>query len=139
MQGKSINRYNSFCKSIENLKEAQTEDASDLFVLSGTVQMFCLSFDLSWKVMKDIIVQYHGITDFAAGSPRETLRTAKAVGLITDDIWMEMLRTRNHLAHDYDGALARKYFSIINHRYYDQMAELRTRVFSYYCNDETEE
>lgn len=132
MGGKSINRYHSFCSSLINLKEAQSQDPSNIFVLSGTVQMYQLSFDLAWKVMKDIIVQYHGVTDFAAGSPRETLRAAKAVGLIEDDIWMQMLRARNNLAHDYDGELAKRYFIVINSTYFHQLTELRQRVYPYY-------
>ena len=32
---------------------------------------FSITFDLSWKVMKDILVQYYSIMDFIAGSPRE--------------------------------------------------------------------
>ncbi|MCM1282767.1 MAG: nucleotidyltransferase substrate binding protein [Muribaculaceae bacterium] len=61
------------------------------FVLSGTVQKYNLTFDISWKVMKDIIVKYHKKSDFAAGSPREVLRAAHSVDLIDNDIWMEML------------------------------------------------
>lgn len=132
MLEKSINRYHSFCSSLANLKEAQVQDSSNIFVLSGTIQMFNLSFDLAWKVMKDIIVQYHGVTDFAAGSPRETLRTAKGVGLIEDDIWMEMLRVRNYLAHDYDGELAKKYFMRIISVYYKTMMELKEQIYTYY-------
>lgn len=135
MLEKSINRYHSFCSSLANLKEAQVQDPSNIFVLSGTVQMFSLSFDLAWKVMKDIIVQYHGVTDFAAGSPRETLRTAKCVGLIEDDIWMEMLRVRNHLAHDYDGELAKKYFTVIISAYLKTMMELKEQAALYYVKN----
>lgn len=54
MERKSINRYHSFCKSLDNLAEAKGKDSSDKFILSGTVQMFNLSFDLAWKVMKDL-------------------------------------------------------------------------------------
>ena len=132
MLEKSINRYYSFCSSLSNLKEAKTQDSSDIFVLSGTIHMFNLTFDLAWKVMKDIIVQYHGVTDFAAGSPRETLRTARAVGLIEDDIWMEMLRARNNLAHDYDGELAKKYFAVIISKYYETMGILKEKVYPYF-------
>lgn len=132
MQEKSINRYRSFCNSLANLKDARLEDPSDKFVLSGTVQMYNLSFDLSWKVMKDIIIQYHGVMDYASGSPRETLRVAKSVGLIDDDIWIVMLRARNNLAHDYDGALANKYFQIIISEYYDMMEQFRERAAQYY-------
>lgn len=42
-------------------------------MLSATAQTFNLTFDLAWKVMKDIILADFGLTDFAAGSPRETL------------------------------------------------------------------
>lgn len=132
MQEKSINRYRSFCNSLANLNDARLEDPSDKFVLSGTVQMYNLSFDLSWKVMKDVITQYHGVMDYASGSPRETLRVAKSVGLIDDDIWIAMLRARNNLAHDYDGALANKYFQIIISEYYDMMEQFRERAAQYY-------
>lgn len=47
MERKSINRYRSFCKSLNNLSEAKEKDPDDKFVLSGTVQMYDLSFDLS--------------------------------------------------------------------------------------------
>ena len=132
MERKSINRYNSFCKSLDNLAEAKGKDPSDMFILSGTVQMFNLSFDLAWKVMKDIITEYHGALDYPTGSPRETLRMAHSVGLIEDDIWMEMLRARNNLAHDYDGELAIKYFGKITSDYYLLMDDFRQKAAEYY-------
>lgn len=70
MERKSINRYRSFCRSLDNLIEAKGKDPADKFVLSGTVRMFSLSFDLSWKVMKDIIREFHGILEYPTGSPR---------------------------------------------------------------------
>ena len=57
MEGKSINRYRSYCRSLDNLEDAKGRDRTDKFILSGTVQMFNLSFDLAWKVMKDILVK----------------------------------------------------------------------------------
>lgn len=132
MEGKSINRYHSFCRSLDNLAEAKGKDPEDKFILSGTVQMFNLSFDLSWKVMKDIITEFHGALEYPTGSPRETLRMAHSVGLIEDDTWMELLKARNNLAHDYDGELARKYFSDIISKYDQLMEEFRERAAEYY-------
>jgi nucleotidyltransferase substrate binding protein (TIGR01987 family) len=132
MEEKSINRYRSFCRSLSNLSDAVGRQPDDKFVLSGTVQMYNLSFDLSWKVMKDIIVEFHGISDYATGSPRETLRVAGSVGLITDDIWMEMLRTRNNLAHDYDGTLAVRYFERITTEYYGLLDAFRKKAAEYF-------
>lgn len=132
MQRKSINRYRSFCRSLDNLREARGRDPRDKFVLSGTVQMYNLAFDLSWKVMKDIITEFHGVLDYPTGSPRETLRIAHSVGLIEDDRWLEMLRARNNLAHDYDGELAVKYFSDITSEYERLMNDFMKNAARYY-------
>ena len=56
------------------LAEARERDLSDSFVLSGTSAKFSITFDLAWKVMKDILVQYYAITGFVTGSPREVLK-----------------------------------------------------------------
>lgn len=132
MQRKSINRYHSFCRSLDNLSDARGRDPQDKFILSGTVQMFNLSFDLSWKVMKDIITEFHGVLEYPTGSPRETLRVAHSVGLIDDDKWMEMLKVRNNLAHDYDGQLAVKYFSCITSEYDQLMRDFMEKAAGYY-------
>ena len=109
MDKKFIKRYESFQKSLNALSEAKERDLTDSFVLSGTSAKFSITFDLSWKVMKDILVQHYAITDFVAGSPREILRKAFQAELITDDIWMEMLSVRNRLTHDYDGDIIKQY------------------------------
>ena len=136
MEGKSINRYHSYCRSLDNLADAKGRDRTDKFVLSGTVQMFNLSFDLAWKVMKDIITEYHGVLEYPTGSPRETLRMANSVGLIEDDTWLEMLRARNNLAHDYDGELAVRYFEKITSTYDDLMEKFRNNAAVYYRETE---
>ncbi len=70
MENKFINRYNTFCKSLSNLAKSKTADSKADFVPEGTVLNFSLTFDISWKVMKDILTKKLGILDFAAGSPR---------------------------------------------------------------------
>ena len=54
---KFINRYNTFCKSLSNLAKSKTADPKTDFVLEGTVLNFSLTFDISWKVMKDILIK----------------------------------------------------------------------------------
>ena len=132
MEKKSINRYRSLCKSIENLSLSRNADPTAPFVLSGTAQTFNLTFDLSWKVMKDIIVAEYGITDFATGSPKDTLRTAYSVGLIESDEWLKMLNVRNTLIHDYDGEVAERYFHDIGSKFYDLFAEFQVCASKYY-------
>lgn len=107
MDEKFTKRYESFKNSLASLTEARQRDMEDSFVLSGTSAKFSITFDLAWKVMKDILVQYYAITGFVAGSPREVLRESFQAGMIQGDEWLTMLKTRNQLAHDYDGKIVK--------------------------------
>ncbi len=49
MAEKYINRYNSFCRSLNNLKKSKSADPAADFVLEGTIQNYNLTFDLAWK------------------------------------------------------------------------------------------
>lgn len=93
---------------------------------------FNLTFDISWKVMKDILVKQLGILDFAIGSPRDTLQQAFTNRLIDDDKWMQMLRIRNQLAHDYDGSLAVKEFEVIVNEYIPLFEQFKVSAEKYY-------
>ena len=134
MENKYINRYNSLCRSLDNLERSTVADPRAPFVLEGTAQMFNLTFDLSWKVMKDILVKHFGIVDYATGSPRENLRLAFSNGLITDDVWLQMLKTRNNLTHDYDGTIAEAVFENISTKYYFVFLAFQRSVEKYYKN-----
>lgn len=132
MENRYINRYHTFCKSLNNLAKSLTADPKADFVLEGTVLNFCLTFDLSWKVMKDILIKELEILDFAAGSPRETLKQAFANGIIKDDQWMQILRVRNQLTHDYDGTVAAEKFQDIIKIYYPLFQQLKETIAQYY-------
>lgn len=132
MESKSINWYHTFCKSLKNLEKSLDADVSADFVLEGTVLNYSLTFDIAWKVMKDILTKELEILDFALGSPRETLQQAFANGIIDDDRWMKMLRVRNQLAHDYDGTLAEEEFQDIIGVYYPLFQQLKEHVEKYY-------
>ena len=109
MERKFMKRFLSYKKSLEALSEAKERDMSDSFVLSGTSAKFSITFDLAWKSMKDILIEYYAITDFVAGSPREVLKKAFQAEMIAGDEWMEMLDVRNRLTHDYDGEIIMEY------------------------------
>lgn len=128
MEKDYINRYYSFCNCLEDFTDAKNKDLTDSFILSGVVQKFSLTFDISWKVMKDILIQHYGILDFAVGSPRETLKTAFSVNLISDDVWMDMLKIRNELTHDYNKNLAETYVCRIVNEFIDIFWQLRNRI-----------
>lgn len=125
MDEKFIKRFNSFQRSLDALAEAKERDLADSFVLSGTGAKFSITFDLAWKVMKDILVQHYAITGFVAGSPREVLRQAFSAELISDESWMEMLQIRNQLAHDYDDVIVKNNCHRIVDNYIDIFYQFR--------------
>lgn len=130
MEEKFMKRFESFKRSLDSLAEAKERDLSDSFVLSGTSAKFSITFDLAWKVMKDILVQYYAIVGFVAGSPREVLRESYKAELISDDRWMDMLKIRNQLSHDYDGIIVKAYCSVIVDQYIGLFYVFREKIES---------
>lgn len=128
MDEKFIRRFESFKNSLDSLAEARQRDLSDSFVLSGTSAKFSITFDLAWKVMKDILLQYYAITGFVTGSPREVLKQSFQANLITGDEWIEMLKVRNQLAHDYDGVIVKEHCQTIIHEYIDKLYDFKIVV-----------
>lgn len=128
MDEKYCKRFESFSNSLNALSEAKTRDLSDSFVISGTGAKFCITLDLAWKTMKDIILQHYMVSGFATGSPREVLRKAFELNLISGDIWMEMLKVRNEFTYDYDGTIVEKYCKIIVETYIDVLYEFKAKV-----------
>lgn len=107
------NRFNNLKKSLDNLLKAKNEDKSNILVLSGTIMIFNLTFDLAWKVIREVLKEEFGIIDFPSGSPKETLKRAASVDLIQSEIWLDMLNDRNDLTHIYDSDLANEKFDKI--------------------------
>ena len=48
--------------------------------------------------------------------------------LIQGDEWMEMLKVRNQLSHDYDGLVVKEYCQIIVDSYIEKLEEFQARV-----------
>ena len=86
MESKSINRYNTFCRSLKNLEKSRTADVQQAFRNK----------------------------------------------IIDDDRWIQMLKTRNQLAHDYDGTFAKEKFQEIIECYYPLFEQLKEKIQKYY-------
>lgn len=131
MEEKFYKRYESFSNSLKSLSEAKERDLSDSFILSGTGAKFSITFDLSWKVMKDIMTQVYMVSDYIAGSPRDVLRKSFELGMINEeDSWLEMLRLRNTLSHDYDGIVIAQACEKIVNNYINSFDKFKATVES---------
>ncbi|MCB1721989.1 MAG: nucleotidyltransferase substrate binding protein [Rhodospirillales bacterium] len=96
-------RFENFEKAYSVLADALYADFSDLSDLEkmGCIQAFEITFELSWKVMKDYLI-YSGVKLIEI-TPRKVIQEAMAAGLIQDgDMWLNMLKNRNLTSHTYD-------------------------------------
>ena len=104
---KRYENYKSCLGTLNECKKRELESKQDKIVLSGIISHFCLTFDLSWKCMKDLITEYYGLNDFSLGSPRESIEKGFSLGLIDDETgWIRVMKLRNELTHDYNSILA---------------------------------
>ena len=109
MENKFINRYNTFCRCLENLKKSQKADPEADFVLEGTVQNFNLAFDISWKVMKDILVKNMGITDVFDYAKSDFTPTTNSL----DEVYVSKAQHDVRVAIDEEGVTAAAYTAMM--------------------------
>jgi nucleotidyltransferase substrate binding protein (TIGR01987 family) len=66
---------------------------------ASTIKAFEMSFDLSWKCLKD----YLEYIDILANNPRDIIKEAFQLGILKNGHeWIELLDKRNQLVHLYD-------------------------------------
>ncbi len=87
----------------------------------GLIQFYEVSFELSWKTMKD----YLESIGFSTKSPRETIKQAFQSEIIKDGhIWIDALDDRNLTTHIYDEEIIIKISGEIIEKYYPAIKEL---------------
>ena len=114
-------RFENFEKSFLKLQEAlDILEPSDI-EKAGIIQYFEISFELSWKLMKDYLL-YLG---YDVNSPRESIKRAFAIGLIDDgEEWLNALIDRNLTVHTYDQEQADEIYLKIANVYFNLLQNL---------------
>ena len=123
-----MKKFENFVANLEVLKRAKDEDLTNEFIISGIIDKFFFQFELSWKVLKELL-SYEGRSVAKSGSLREILKAAYATyDYIDEDIWLEMLRARNDMTHIYNGEAARQMVKVILEKYIPVFVEMRERI-----------
>lgn len=118
-------RFENFEKAYTLLKENTESGFSELSELEkmGCIQAFEITFELSWKVMKDYMI-YAGI-ELIELSPRKIIKEAFAAGLIKDgERWIQMLKNRNLTTHTYDETHIQHGLELIKKEYLPHFIDL---------------
>ena len=123
-----MKKFDNFSSNLKILSTAFKENLSNEFIIGGIINKFTLQFELSWKVLKELL-SYEGRSVAKSGSPREILKAAYATyDYIDEDIWLEMLRARNDMTHIYNGEAARQMVKVILEKYIPVFVEMRERI-----------
>ncbi len=118
-------RFVNFEKAYHLLKQYIDKPIETELERAGIIQLFQISFELSWELMKD----YLEAQELRVKSPREAIKQAYQIGLLDDGhIWIDALSDRNLTVHTYDEKLAEKMVRDIAQTYYPQLKKLYDKL-----------
>jgi nucleotidyltransferase substrate binding protein (TIGR01987 family) len=127
-----MKKFDNFCRNLHVLEKAYNEDLENEFIQSGIIDKFFIQFELSWKLLKELL-RYEGNPMDATGSPREILKAAYACyDFVDEEIWLDMLRNRNDLTHIYDSEKSKRLVRHILDQYIPTFQKLGTCILEKY-------
>ena len=127
-----MKKFDNYVSNLEILRKADSENLENEFIISGIIDKFFIQFELSWKVLKELL-RYEGSREARSGSPREILKAAYSVyDFINEDVWIEMLKSRNDVTHIYDGEAAKRLVNIILQKYIPEFLRMQKGILERY-------
>jgi hypothetical protein len=106
---------------LQHALQVNAQDPQDDLIQMAVIKAFEMTFELSWKVLKDFL-EYQGRS---VKLPREVIKQAYADDVLKDgDIWIAMLDERNLMAHVYDQARAQLAIARISQQYFPAIKHL---------------
>ncbi|MBN2280931.1 MAG: nucleotidyltransferase substrate binding protein [Candidatus Marinimicrobia bacterium] len=116
-------RFENFQKSYLLLESSLAIEKPSIIEKGGCIQFFEITFELSWKLMKDFL-EYNG---YQIRSPRDAIKQAFSFGLINHgDVWIDALMDRNLTVHTYEESVANDVFQKIKTIYFPLLKDLYT-------------
>lgn len=127
-----MKKFENFISNLEVMSKAYEEDLNNEFIISGVIDKYFIQFELGWKVLKELL-KYEGHSAANSGSPREIIKAAYSVyDFIDEDMWISMLKSRNNMAHIYDGNAAKELLNKILKDYIPEFRRMKDKIFSIY-------
>ncbi|MGB9975637.1 nucleotidyltransferase substrate binding protein [Thermovenabulum sp.] len=122
MRERIIERFNDFKNALQRLEEGINFEPSNEIIIDGVIQRFEFTFELAWKLLKDIL-EYEGIE---VKSPRSAIKEGYKAGLVSDgEAWIDMMIDRNKTSHIYDEKEAKAIYNKIKSFYVGLLRELK--------------
>lgn len=114
-------RFQNFEKAFKLLKDTKEIKEPSIAERAGMVQFFEMTFELSWKLLKDFLEE----EGYIIKSPREAIKQAFQAGYITKGhSWIDALENRNLTVHTYEEKTAVEVEKRIRGEYYPILSDL---------------
>ena len=125
-------RFENFEKSFLLLQQSLDIEEPSIIEKAGIVQFFEITFELSWKLMKD----YLSYIGYDVKSPREAIKTSFSIEIIGEgEVWLNALSDRNLTVHTYDETQADEIYRRIKSLYFKLLQELYLKFKDLICMD----
>lgn len=120
-----MKKYDNYVSALETLKLAPEQDLDNEFVQGGVIAKFSIQFELGWKLFKELLA-YEGDAAADTGSPRDVIKAAyRCYDFMDEEIWLEMLRSRNETARIYDSTATRRLVDTIIDAYIPEFVRVQ--------------
>lgn len=115
-----------FLQALHRLQEAQNvyqQQPWNTVIRDGMIYRFKISFEFSWKALKEYLLD-QGVAN-ELNFPKQVLKTAYGNQMIHDEnVWLDMLESRNRTSHIYDDRIAAKIAKDISIRFLSVLKDL---------------
>lgn len=124
-------RFENFSKALKQLQTACEQNSYNDLELAGLVQTFMFTYELGWKVLKDLLY-YEG---YELNTPRAVIRQSFEASYLDEtdtECFLEALENRNRLSHIYDNAIAEEVKTLIKEKFHPMLHNLHQTLWEIY-------
>lgn len=127
--------YSDFIKTVDNFQTVrEIQNPCSVVSQAGIIRLFEICCDCTYIFIKNFL-EYQGYFLPITASPQMFVDTACNCGLIADsNLWLNILETRNALAHIYDEELALAAIKKILSEYIPAFEELKKNIDENWLN-----
>lgn len=125
-----LQKVENYRRAVERLREALSDLAQNpdsTVIRDGVIQRFEFTFELAWKSLREYL-EDQGADMSGIVFSKQVFKAAYAAQIISDQqVWLDMLASRNITSHVYDDAQAAQVVADISDRYIGPLSALAER------------
>ena len=124
------NKYENFGSAVNRLNEANVaykKNSDNDIYQDALIKRFEFTFELAWKTLREFMLEQGYTLEIL--SPKGVISFAWREGIISnEELWLDMLQSRNLSAHDYGRELSADIADKISNRYCKELTALKKYI-----------